>query len=224
MILRINYLDNEIRIENDKVMAIEIENKKYFYRVSSGIYNLSKGETVEEFQFCEEHTNEMIKPNIQVINDFFNLDLDNKKVSSELQKDIISEIDERMMQELVSNYKKIYNSFNKILNNIELPIIMDQDFDPGVFIKALKVSIQKKDELLDNLLLWIDIEKVLNIHDIIFFINLKQYLTSTEILELYKYAIYNGIKIVLIDSQCYGTTLEYEKKIIIDENLDEFVL
>lgn len=40
----------------------------------------------------------------------------------------------------------------------------------------------------------------------------------------YKYAIYNNIKIVLIDSQSYGIKLEYENKLIIDENLDEFVL
>ncbi len=31
------------------------------------------------------------------------------------------------------------------------------------------------------------------------------------------------LKIVLIDSQSYGIKLEYENKLIIDENLDEFV-
>lgn len=28
----------------------------------------------------------------------------------------------------------------------------------------------------------------------------------------------------LVDSQSYGVTLKYEKKLIIDDNLDEFVL
>lgn len=34
----------------------------------------------------------------------------------------------------------------------------------------------------------------------------------------------NKIRILLIDSQCYGCTIDYEKKLIIDENLDEFMI
>lgn len=49
-------------------------------------------------------------------------------------------------------------------------------------------------------------------------------ITNQELLELYKYAIYNKINIILIDSQCYGGTLEYENKLIIDRNLDEFMI
>ena len=36
--------------------------------------------------------------------------------------------------------------------------------------------------------------------------------------------IQNKINIILIDSQCYGGTLEYENKLIIDRNLDEFMI
>ena len=59
---------------------------------------------------------------------------------------------------------------------------------------------------------------------ILVFINLKQYLSKNELLELYKYSIYNQVQIILIDSQSYGVTLEYEKKLIIDDNLEEIVL
>lgn len=224
MILRIGYIENELEITTDKVLALEIENKKYFYRTVSGLYSLSRGETVDEFQLYDSSMSEIKNPNILIINDFFNIDLDSKKISTELHKNIISEIDEKMMQELVRDYKKIYSSFNKILHNIDLPLTMIQDFNPEVFIKTLKVSVERKDELLDNLLLLIDIEKNLNINRALFFINLKQYLTNSELVELYKYSIYSSVPIVLIDSQTYGVTLEYEKKIIIDDNLDEFVL
>ena len=88
----------------------------------------------------------------------------------------------------------------------------------------MKISINKTDDLLNNLLLLIDLEKVLKINEILFFINLKQYLSQEELIEFYKYAIYNEIKIVLVDSQSYGVKLDYEKKLIIDANLDEFVL
>ena len=42
---------------------------------------------------------------------------------------------------------------------------------------------------------------------------------------LYKYCHNAGkTNIILIDSQCYGCTLDYENKLIIDSNLDEFLL
>ena len=70
----------------------------------------------------------------------------------------------------------------------------------------------------------IDIENILGTKDILIFVNLKQYLTKNELEELYKYTIYNEVSILLIDSQCYGGTLNNEKKLIIDENLDEFMI
>ncbi len=224
MILRTDYIENEIKIGTEDIAVIEIENKKYFYRLVSDLYSISRGEKIDSIKFYDDSINEISNQSIQIINDYFNLDLEGKKVSSELQKNIISSIDEKAMQDLVSSYKKIYNSFNKVLHNIDLPLVMLQDFSPEVFIKALKVSIEKRDELLENLLLLIDINKILNLQQIIFFINLKQYLSLEELKELYKYAIYNCVPIVLIDSQTYGTTADYEKKLIIDENLDEFVL
>ena len=87
-----------------------------------------------------------------------------------------------------------------------------------------KIKINCKEELLDNLLLLIDLEKELNSNNILFFVNLKQYLIKEEIKEFYKYSIYNQIKIVMIDSQSYGVNLDNEKKLIIDDNLDEFML
>ena len=70
----------------------------------------------------------------------------------------------------------------------------------------------------------IDINSIFNINELLVFINLKQYLTNEELKEFYKYSLYNNVKIILIDSQSYGTANEYEKKLIIDNNLDEFLL
>ena len=58
----------------------------------------------------------------------------------------------------------------------------------------------------------------------IVFVNLKQYLDDNELKELYKYSIYNNVNIILIDSQCYGCSHDFEKKLIVDNNLVEFVV
>jgi len=69
-----------------------------------------------------------------------------------------------------------------------------------------------------------DIENVFKIDVLLVFVNLKQYLSTNELAELYKYSLYNDVQILLIDSQSYGATIDNEKKLIIDSNLDEFLL
>lgn len=118
----------------------------------------------------------------------------------------------------------IFSLRTSLLNEIDLPLCVDNEFNFDNLSKLIKIAIETKDELLDNLLLLIDLERVLKSKCLLVFVNLKQYLSKNELIELYKYAIYNNVNIFLVDSQSYGVTLKYEKKLIIDDNLDEFVL
>lgn len=225
MKLRIHFLENNIDIQNDFVNSLEIENKKYFFRIVQSLYELNNsGSKSDDLTFFDDTGQEINNINTNILVDYFNLEVEDKKVASMLQKNIINSLDESMLVELANAYKKMYSSLNKVLRNIELPLVIKQEFEPEVVLKATKVSIQKYDELMDNLLLLIDVEKVLKAHSITIFINLKQYLSKEELKELYKYAVYNGVKIFLIDNQSYGPTIELERKLIVDDNLDEFML
>ena len=126
--------------------------------------------------------------------------------------------------QLIKQYTKIANIYKKILNEIDLPLSINPDIDIENLTKLMKLNIVMKNDLLDNLLLLIDLEKVLKINNLLVFVNLKQYLTREELLEFYKYSIYNQVDVLLIDSQSYGTKLDFEKKLIIDSDLDEFML
>ena len=50
--------------------------------------------------------------------------------------------------------------------------------------------------------------------------NLKLYLSEEELIELYKYSLYNEIKLFLIEKD-YTGKLKYEKILLIDENFDD---
>lgn len=223
MNLNINFLENNIIISNEHISVLEVENKTTFYRIVNLLNKFSLGETIEEIDFYVENE-EKNNIKINLFLDYFNWNLDSKKINNELQKNIIDKLDDEYILELTKIYKKLYNTLNKMLLEVELPLEITQDFDINIFIKNMKITLQQKNELLDNLLLIIDIANILKLNDLLIFVNLKQYLSTTELIELYKYSIYNNIKILLIDSQTYGPTLEFEKKLIVDENLDEFVL
>ena len=52
--------------------------------------------------------------------------------------------------------------------------------------------------------------------------NLKLYLNDNELVELYKYSLYNNIKLVLIERHNYKQ-LKYEKITTIDENFYDYI-
>lgn len=225
MKLNIKYIDNDILIDNENVYSIEIENKKSFYRLVNDFVSISLGNIVDDINLYDDNFEEVnILGKVSIIIDYFNINFDVKRYNAEINKIVLKNIDEKMQQEFLTNYRKLYNSLKKVLNDIDLPLLITSEFDLDNLLKLFKISINKNDNLLDNLLLLIDLEKLLNINKFIILVNIKQLLDKNELEELYKYALYNSVNLLLIDSQSYGVCLKNEKKLIIDENLDEFMI
>lgn len=225
MKIKINYLDHEIEFSKESVSVLEIESKKYFYRIVLGLYNIFQKNISDEIIFLDEQNHELNYSNkLKIFIDYFDFQLGSKKVINEISRYIESELDEEHREQLIKQYTKIGNIYKKILNEIDLPLSINPDIDIENLTKLMKLNIVMKNDLLDNLLLLIDLEKVLKTNNLLVFVNLKQYLTKEELLEFYKYSIYNRVDVLLIDSQSYGTKLDFEKKLIIDSDLDEFML
>lgn len=221
MRMKIDYFDNLIEFDYEYINVIEIENKNYFYRFVQDV-NLLLNNLCDEIHFFENINELNMSDKISVYVDYFNFNFDNKKNS--ISKYIVDNISDLEKSNLLKYYNKFYNYYLKVLNNIEIPLNIDEDINIDNIIKNMKSTIKTKQTLLDNLLLLIDVEKILKNNKIIFLINLKQYLSNNELIELYKYSIYNQIHICLIDSQLYKRKLKYEKKLNIDEDLEEFMI
>ena len=225
MKLIIKYIDNDIELKENEISAIEIEKKRYFYRIVKDLYDIYDNELSEDIYLIDDNNKEInISNKIKIFIDYFNFKLDSKKYTNDITKYINKVLSEETKETLLNQYKKIINLYKKELNNIDLPLVLDTDLDIENITKLIKVSIDTNKELINNLFTLIDLENIFQTKNILVFINLKQYLSKEEIEELYKYSIYNRITLLLIDSQSYGTTLTNERKLIIDENLDEFML
>lgn len=225
MKLNVEYFENEIQLNDESVQTFEIENKRYFYRFVKDLYNISNEIEIEEIKFFDSNFKEInMLGKIQIFTNFFDFNFESKKYSNNIIKYLNENIKDNEITDLSSKYKKLTQSYKKILSNIDLPLMITEQFDISIITKMLKVKVNEKEDIMDNLLLLIDIEKELKLNKLLIFINLKQYLNKEELIEFYKYAIYNKLNIILIDSQSYGVTSKYEKKLIIDTNLDELML
>lgn len=161
---------------------------------------------------------------IKIINNYFDFDFTSKKYGVEIIKKLVSNINDEDKDAIIMLQNRIYQKVNKQLQKFDIPLFISNDIDIGTVLKNLKIEIHDYDDILNNILLLIDIEKTFNLSNILIFINLKQYLSDKELKELYKYSIYNSIKILLVDSQHYNNVNNFEKKLYIDTDLVEFVI
>ena len=224
MNLNVKYFDNKIVFNKEFINVLEIENKKYFYRFIKDLYSISSNNTTEDIHFFENEKEINMSNKLRIYVDFFDFQFDSKKYVNDISKYVSTNISEDDKNSLVTLYNKMVKQYSKILNNVEVPLQIESEFSVDNLNKLMRLSINAKEDLLDNMLLLIDLEKTLKLNNLLVFVNLKQYLSKDELSELYKYSIYNEVIIFLVDSQSYGVCLKYEKKHIVDENLDEFML
>lgn len=223
MKLKIDYIDNEIIFEEALINVLEIENKSYFYRVVSDLFKTQKGDLVDEIHYYDDELKEVVlNTKLKIIVDYFNIDFDSKKCIGDMTKklepsDSVNKLINKKVKELSQLILKTYSGY-------DVPLYINEELNISDIIKFVKLSIAPQNHILSDLLLLIDIEKILDNNLIIVLINVKQYLKKEELVELYKYSVYNKVRLLLIDSQSYGVSLDYEKKVIIDEDLNEILI
>ena len=218
MKFKISFIENIIEVNTEYVRCIEIENKNYFYRVVSLLNNFDNGEELQdEIDFVD-------KIDFKLIIDYFNINLNDKKMLNAVIKYVKENIDETNYDKLLKNYQRLCNLFSSSLDYIDLPIYIEEDINIDNIIKLMNIKIKKEENILKNLFIFVDIIKELQNYNLLVLVNLKQYLTKEELNEFYKYAIYNKVALLLIDNISYGIAQKYEKKLIIDDNLEEYIV
>lgn len=211
-------------IQKDTVFSIECENHSYFFRIVSLFNQLSNNILDESLKVFEQDSEINCSNKVKIILDYFNIDFSDKKYTSKIIDVVKSKFDEFETQKILNEFKKISKILEKNIGEVDLPITIQNDFDIENVLKFMKLTIQSSSSLLNNLFLLIDIESIFHLNVFLVFVNLKSYLTVSELNEFYKYALYHQIPIILIDNCNYGISLDNEKKLIIDDNLNEFMI
>ncbi len=222
MKITVSYLENNIEINNENINVLEIENKKIFFRLINDLNQICNGNVIEEIKTFIDDKEVSIINKVNVISDYFNIDFSRYMLS--INKLINENLKGNSDKSLLLLYKKLIQKYNSIISTVDLPIMVNNDVTIESLTKLLKLKINYKNSIIENLFSIIELERSLKSSKFIVFVNLKQYLDDNELKELYKYSIYNNVNIILIDSQCYGCSHDFEKKLIVDNNLVEFVV
>lgn len=218
----ISYLENNVEITNDFINVLEIENKKVFFRLINDLNQICNGNVIEEIKAFSDDKEINITNKVNVISDFFNIGFSRYMLS--INKLINENLKDNSDKSLLLLYKKLIQKYNSIISTVDLPIAVNNDATIESLTKLFKLKVNYKSSIIENLFSIIELERSLKSSKFIVLVNLKQYLDDNELNELYKYSIYNNVNIILVDSQCYGCSDDFEKKLIVDNNLVEFVV
>ena len=222
MKITVSYLENNIEINNENINVLEIENKKLFFRLINDLNQICNNNVIEEIKAFSDDKEINITNKVNVISDFFNIDFSRYMLS--INKLINENLKNNSDKTLLLLYKKLIQKYNSIISTVDLPIAVNNDATIESLTKLFKLKVNYKNSIIENLFYIIELERSLKSSKFIVFVNLKQYLDGIELNELYKYSIYNNVNVILIDSQCYGCSNDFEKKLIVDNNLVEFVV
>lgn len=222
MKITISYLENNVEITNDFINVLEIENKKVFFRLINDLNQICNGNVIEEIKAFSDDKEINITNKVNVISDFFNIDFSRYMLL--INKLINENLKDNSDKSLLLLYKKLIQKYNNIISTVDLPIAVNNDATIESFTKLFKLKVNYKSSIIENLFSIIELERSLKSSKFIVLVNLKQYLDDDELNELYKYSIYNNVNIILVDSQCYGCSHDFEKKLIVDDNLVEFMI
>lgn len=226
MILKINGFDNEILFDEQSVNVLTIKNPKCFSNIIGIINDKINGiESNEIFLLNDKNEELKMDKNAYIILDVFNIDYNSRKILNKIYNIISENIDKNQDYEVEKMVINLRNYIIQEINELPFEFVMKSELEIPEILKLynLKIDDENYRNILGKIELLIDLITTLKIAKVLIIPNLKNFLDDEELLELYKYSLYNNIKLLIIER--YSTTkIKYEKNFMIDENFVDFII
>ena len=226
MKLRINGFNNEVLFNEECVNILTIKDPKCFSHLIGILNDKINGLESNEIFLLDDKEEELkLEKNAYMILDVFNIDYNSKKILSKIY-DIISENIKKNQDYVIENIAlNLRNYIISEINELPFEFTMKSELNIPEILKIynLKIDGEMYHSILEKIELLIDLLANLKISNILIIPNLKSFLEDVELVELYKYSLYNNINLLIIERNSYNR-LKYESNMIIDENFDDFFI
>lgn len=229
MIMKIFSLENDITFAEEYINILQIQDKKLFTNVINSLNdNINNIEdTKERIIILEGNTEIKIEKEVLMIIDVFNIDFNQKKIQNALYNKIekIYKQEFERMSEFQTIFQKLQLNVLDVFNEFPFEFNYKESIGIQEYLKLLGLKISNnKGKITDTIFSLIDVVKYLSVTKILIFVNLKLYLIDDELKEIYKYAMYKKVNILLIETGEEKEPLENEKILYIDSDYDEIIL
>lgn len=224
MIMSIFGLNNKILLEEGNINVLEIYNKKLFYNLITILNESDNNMEDNQIVLMQNDERVSIDKNVFLLTDVVNIDFNSKKILNKIYSTLIENIKNRQDDELENITLKLRNYLIEEINELPFEFSIKSELELNDLLKAfeLKIDTMCYTTIVEKIEFIIDSISTLKIATILVIPNLKIYLDENELLEIYKYSIYNNVQLLIIENSNSEKILKYEIKNIIDEEFDEF--
>ena len=226
MILKINGFENELKIRENEVEVIEILNSECYSHIINEInQKINAVEDSNEIFLLDDEENEIkFKENAYMVFDIFNINYNSKPILNKIYSKVEKNIEVGGGYEIYNLYIKMRNLIIQEINELPFEFEMEDNMKIVDLLKLyeLKIDTSNYTKVINKVEILIDLISTLKIAKILIIPNLKLFLSNEELVELYKYSLYNNINLISIERNL-TEKLEYEKHFIIDENFNDFI-
>lgn len=227
MKLLINGFENEIKFSEEYINVIQIRNKKLFQNIMEQFYsNIEENSNNLEIQlFSDDNQNLNFKDNVYLLTDLYNLDINNKKILTKIQEIVFYKINLENKEKIDKNISKIRSILLEEINEFPIELSIKEEISLNDIIKIfnLKIEMSNFTDIVKRIEFIIDILANLNLANILVIPNIKSYLNNKQIIEIYKYSLYNKINLLIIETNKVRKN-KFKKILIIDEQFNDYFI
>ena len=187
-------------LHENRVNVLVIENTDVLVDIVKDLYAQSEGEE-GGIVIAEGEELYAFPKNAAVILEPFSLDMNDRKIQTQLYKEIREEAYESLFSETIELQSNLARYMDKLMLRVPYPVSYTEELDLNGLFKLLKVSVDSDAEtFLEKVVQYLRILSALCRIRVVFFLHLKAFLKEEELRELYKEAAYCKIHLVLIES------------------------
>lgn len=217
-------IETKISLEAGHPFSLIIESPCEFFKLVSELNSQAMGGE-GNFVFLKDGQEVAFDKTGDFVCDFFNFDLNDKKIVSLLYK----QLEQNCMQgEKFFDFNKINTDIAVFLNNLLVDLPFEVTFDEMPFSALLKsttvLPASKFETLEEKLICYINAMLQLKNCGFFVFVGLKQLLSPQKLKQVFHHCELEDVPLLLIEFGRQGTLFEEERGIVITEDLCELLV
>lgn len=198
-----------------------VENSQEYLKVVEEFCAECEGNEESQFVLSNDTDIISIAKNCLLIHNYFDLDINNKKITNEINNRVLNYISQHDFVQDFCNINKLFIEINdKIVDNFDFKLEYDADFNYDKFVKISNYKIESQSKFMDRLMSYIKIYCALKKTKLIVFVGLSLFLSQKELEMFVRELNYLELNCLLVEPNL-KYNLENIGRIIIDEDLCE---
>jgi len=205
-----------IEFKENVVNHLVIENQDLLTQIVSELYGQCNGSD-GEFILSDDTKELKIEKEVSIVLEPFSINCNERKVISKLYK----ELEEISLENMYSESLEVYSSISKFIESLcqMMPYNLQyrSSFSVSDIIKFADVKIEDEDGVLNRIINYLNVMSRICRVRLVIFVNLKSFVNHDDLMEVYKFARYNKIQLLLIECR-YISDDVCEKTVVIDRD------